>query len=208
MSEPDAIRIVRGLPEAQRGAAAQLFVQAFGEKLRIGIPDRDKQATLVEASLVPELVLAALDGDELVGMAALQTSEASATEGIGHGEFRQILGFGGALRAGLYLSMIAYEPAENELYLEELAVRPDQRGKGVGTALLEELVAYGEEHGFHRLRLQVVDTNQGARRLYAREGFRMVKEERYPFLGGLLGFGGSETMERVLTAGRDRNFRG
>lgn len=43
-------------------------------------------------------------------------------------------------------------------------------------------------------RLDMVDSNPGARRLYERLGFQEEKTERFEFLRGALGFGASSTM--------------
>jgi phosphinothricin acetyltransferase len=48
------------------------------------------------------------------------------------------------------------------------------RGKGVGSALLERLVALAREHGFHKLVLSAFPTNTGGIALYEKFGFRTV----------------------------------
>jgi ribosomal protein S18 acetylase RimI-like enzyme len=51
-----------------------------------------------------------------------------------------------------------------------IGVRPDARGRGVGTALLEALIAQAREAGVHALSLSVEEENP-ATRLYERLGF-------------------------------------
>jgi GNAT superfamily N-acetyltransferase len=48
------------------------------------------------------------------------------------------------------------------LYLEDLFVRPDMRGRGVGKALFRELARVAEERGCARLEWAVLDWNQPA----------------------------------------------
>ena len=48
------------------------------------------------------------------------------------------------------------------------------RGRGVGQALLERLVALAREHGFHKLVLSAFPTNVGGMALYTKLGFRTV----------------------------------
>jgi phosphinothricin acetyltransferase len=48
------------------------------------------------------------------------------------------------------------------------------RGKGVGTALMEQLVRLGREHGFHKLVLAGFPFNPASMALYRRSGFRDV----------------------------------
>ena len=54
-----------------------------------------------------------------------------------------------------------------------IGVEPEQRGRGVGTALLEALATLAREHGFARLSLSVEPANP-ALRLYERLGWRAV----------------------------------
>jgi RsiW-degrading membrane proteinase PrsW (M82 family)/GNAT superfamily N-acetyltransferase len=63
------------------------------------------------------------------------------------------------------------DPAVPEL---TLGVAPGQRGKHVGTALLEALIAFATQRGLPALSLSVEDGNDRARRLYVRFGFATV----------------------------------
>lgn len=51
-------------------------------------------------------------------------------------------------------------------YLEDLFVDADRRGRGVGRALLRDLIARGEQHGWARLYWHTRSDNARARRLY------------------------------------------
>ena len=53
-------------------------------------------------------------------------------------------------------------------YLEDLFVRPEARGLGVGYALIARLVAIGREHGWKRVYWHTNADNETARRLYDR----------------------------------------
>lgn len=54
----------------------------------------------------------------------------------------------------------------DDVYLEDLFVAPDQRGQGVGRALIEDLVAIGRANGWHRLYWNTELKNAAARKLY------------------------------------------
>ena len=79
--------------------------------------------------------------------------------------------------------------------MDGISVHRDYRGRGIGSRLLREPAAYARRNGFRSIRLNVIDTNSSARRLYERQGFAAVRAENFPFLRWLLGFGGSTTME-------------
>jgi len=56
-------------------------------------------------------------------------------------------------------------------WLEDLVVRPDQRGRGLGTRLLRAVVDWARRKGLARITLLTDADNAGARRLYVRHGF-------------------------------------
>lgn len=60
--------------------------------------------------------------------------------------------------------------ARRGLYLEDLYVRPDHRGRGIGRALLRHLARLARERGCHRFEWSVLDWNALAIRSYRRAG--------------------------------------
>ncbi|MGN6764386.1 MAG: GNAT family N-acetyltransferase [Rhizobiaceae bacterium] len=73
------------------------------------------------------------------------------------------------------LALAGYRMMENLihghfLYVDDLVTSSDQRGKGLGAALLKELSAIGIDQFCHRLVLDTAATNTNARRFYKREG--------------------------------------
>jgi ribosomal protein S18 acetylase RimI-like enzyme len=57
-----------------------------------------------------------------------------------------------------------------------IAVVPNARGKGVGAALLDALVARARDGGYEGISLSVDRHNSGAIALYEQHGFRQVDE--------------------------------
>jgi GNAT superfamily N-acetyltransferase len=55
--------------------------------------------------------------------------------------------------------------------LDELYVRPDLRGRGIGTALLHRAVEVVRERGGRLMEINVDEDDSGARRFYERHGF-------------------------------------
>lgn len=58
-----------------------------------------------------------------------------------------------------------------ECELLRLAVEPESRGAGIGSALLRRALDHLERDGFSSCFLEVRSSNEGARRLYERSGF-------------------------------------
>lgn len=62
------------------------------------------------------------------------------------------------------------------VYLEDLFVRPEARGSGLGTALLARLAAIAEERGCARLEWWVLDWNEPAIGFYKKLGAKPMDE--------------------------------
>jgi GNAT superfamily N-acetyltransferase len=62
------------------------------------------------------------------------------------------------------------------LYLEDLYVRPEHRGHGIGEALLRHLAALAVQRGCGRMEWAVLDWNKRAIEFYERMGARGVRE--------------------------------
>jgi len=65
-------------------------------------------------------------------------------------------------------STFAARPAIN---IHDLAVSPQSRGQGIGSALLAEVEARARAAGCCRITLEVKGANHAARKLYTRKGF-------------------------------------
>ena len=62
------------------------------------------------------------------------------------------------------------------LYLEDLFVRPEKRGKGYGRALLERLAQIAKERGCGRMEWAVLDWNDPAIQFYRKLGAEPMNE--------------------------------
>lgn len=73
-------------------------------------------------------------------------------------------------------------PGVGELHLLNLTVHPAWQRQGHGRAMLDRLAAQARLRGDDKLWLEVRDSNDGARRLYAAAGFAEVGKRRgyYP----------------------------
>jgi GNAT superfamily N-acetyltransferase len=57
-------------------------------------------------------------------------------------------------------------------WLEDMVVRPDRRGSGLGGRLLGHAIDYARAHHFSRITLLTDRDNERAIRLYQRQGFQ------------------------------------
>lgn len=82
--------------------------------------------------------------------------------GAWHG--RELLGY-----ACLYWTFTSLVPAEIVL-MNDLYVRPEQRGEGIGRALIETSAEIARERGAHHLQWVTAPDNETAQRLYDSTG--------------------------------------
>ncbi len=68
------------------------------------------------------------------------------------------------------------------LYVVDLFVAPEARGRGVGVALLRTLARRFAARGAEFIKLEVDETNDPAQRFYARLGFAKKTEDRLHIL--------------------------
>ena len=81
--------------------------------------------------------------------------------------------------------------AKPGLYLEDLFVEPELRGRGIGQALLTRLAELAAERGCGRFEWSVLDWNVNAIRFYERMGATVMPDWRICRIAGdtLAGFG-------------------
>ena len=189
-----ALEIGLGFDDSQRARVAALYDEAFGAKLSVAIPDRDARVALVAATLDPSCAFVAVDDDRLVGIAGFHAADRSLTGELGLRDLFGRLGVLAGIRAAAVLSLYDRKPRAGQLLMDGIAVDASARGRGVGTRLLEAVREHGRALGCDSIRLDVIDTNPAARRLYERVGFVATRTERFEFLRRWLGFGASTEM--------------
>src|SRR5215217_4575754 len=59
----------------------------------------------------------------------------------------------------------------DEIHINNVAIRPQYRGRGIGTAVMQHVLAEARRLGARRATLEVRASNEPARRLYERLGF-------------------------------------
>ncbi len=62
------------------------------------------------------------------------------------------------------------------IHLEDLIVTAEMRGSGLGTALLDEVVSYGNELGVKRISWEVLDWNEPAIGFYESKGANVMRD--------------------------------
>ncbi|MEE1675553.1 bifunctional GNAT family N-acetyltransferase/class I SAM-dependent methyltransferase [Agarivorans aestuarii] len=185
-------------PEQQRAQVAKLYEQAFGQKFRLAVPDQQQRIRLLAQAFKAEYSLSVIDQGKLVAVAGFQTPKAGFTSGIGWQGLVDLLGYLKGAWAALVFSLFERKASQQTMVMDGIVVDESYRGLGLGSMLLDGIIEQARAQGFSKLRLDVIDTNPRAKKLYLAKGFKVVKTETYPYLNWLLGFSGSSTLEYIL----------
>lgn len=197
MTETDSVAIQYGLPEAWREPAAHLYCEAFPRVMQFFMGSTEHAVPILTACFNPEPAFVATVDGQPVGLAALQCDGRHFLQP----RLRIFTRRRGWLRGAFGWHMLRWFrltlPAD-EIGIDTLAVTAAVRGHGLGSRLLEATFDYGRRLGKRAARLDVVDTNPEARRLYERLGFVAVKTERFPFASRYVGFSATTIMVKPL----------
>jgi ribosomal protein S18 acetylase RimI-like enzyme len=71
--------------------------------------------------------------------------------------------------------VLSVEEQESETFLALIEILPEYQGRGLGTAVIHDLIHTAQQHG-RPVTLHVLKTNHPARRLYERLGFTITAE--------------------------------
>ena len=67
---------------------------------------------------------------------------------------------------------------KGDFHIAELAIDESQRGKGLGSKVLDDLISYAKKNNLKRVTLDADFRNTGAKALYERIGFREFNKKR------------------------------
>ncbi|MDX2141236.1 MAG: GNAT family N-acetyltransferase [Chloroflexota bacterium] len=191
------ITVQQGFSETQRTQVAEIYVAAFERKLMPLFKTSEIAIRLVSAELYPPCSLTAADETgRVLGVAGFQHGGKQLLNFSASAMMREFGWFSGAIRYG---AAVFFErtPDKRLLQLDGIAVHSEARGMGVGTQMITALETFAIQHGYQGIRLDVVDTNPHARRLYERLGFGAQRTIAVPFLRSL-GFTAFTTMVKPV----------
>jgi ribosomal protein S18 acetylase RimI-like enzyme len=192
------MEVKQGLPESYRQNAAKLYEEAFRQKFSPVIKDQNERVKLLAESFNPPLSFVAIEADELCGIAGFYTQTESFTGGTKLWKAFKTLGVWKGTKAIILLTLFKRSPDKDQLLMDGICVDANQRGKGIGSKLLDALFVYAKEQGLKTVKLDVIDSNPRARKLYESKGFKATKVKNVPFMRNIMGFGKVTTMVKTL----------
>ncbi len=181
-------------------AVTEILELSFGGKMAAAMPGRPEAGArlMAEAALMGGDAWVAEDG----GVIGLVTFQDRKRPWYGHAEWslvRRVRPLGRALRALLFLLLFhAVDFPASELYLETMAVHPAACGRGVGSGLLRFADEEARRRGRTSVSLYCIRDNPGARALYVRYGYRIVRSEDLWWCSPVMGFRITDQMRREL----------
>jgi len=191
------VEILHGIPEAYCYRAAEIYFDAFEEKIGWLLGGKKKGIPYIASVLNPEFSICAIcrtgGADELAGLVGFKTAQGAMIE-EGFSDLVASFGFLSAFWRALALSLLQRRVESGVLLMDGIAVAADQRGAGIGTKLLKAVVNHARRNGYKWIRLDVIDSNPRARALYERFGFDEVETEELGPFKHLFGFSSSTEM--------------
>jgi GNAT superfamily N-acetyltransferase len=144
-----------------------------------------RDATIADAALIRRLIgeLATFEKEP----DAVRTTAADiARDGFGgNPQFRAIIAEWDEAPAGFALFFNYYSTWRGiGLYLEDLYVSPDCRGRGIGSALLGRVARVAEQEHRSFVKWSVLDWNQSAIEMYKSHGAEFLDDWRTALLSG------------------------
>jgi translation initiation factor 4G len=132
-----------------------------------------RHTLVAELDGAPAGAVSAFPGSVFQGAEAA-VAEAMAAMGWDASELEQIWS------RGAYIFTCSVSVSMDDWTLENVAVTPEARGRGVAGAMIAEALARGRAAGFAQAQLTCVIGNERARRVYERAGFTLAEESRHP----------------------------
>lgn len=98
-----------------------------------------------------------------------------------HPHVEGLMAFDGENQIGyaLFYECFSSFRGQRGLYLEDIYIRPNYRGRGVGEIMLKRLAKIGRNRLCQRIDFQVLEWNDAAVKFYEKLGAEMISDERH-----------------------------
>lgn len=192
------LEIVNKLPANLKREAAEIYYEAFEQKIKFILSPRKKAILFLERALNTDLGIYAIYNKRLVGFTGLEFLGHKSMK-INYSDLASVFGIFSAIPKWLILKLTNhYRLRKGELWINPIAVSKPMRRKKIGTKMLEATFVFAKQNNFNTVKLHVIDTNLGARELYHRMGFEPIKTRNYYFLTQVAGFSSVIAMEKKI----------
>ncbi len=195
------ISIRLGIKPEHKEDAAKLFALAFKKKL-VNILGNTEQviALLKDNFCLNQAITAVTENGEIVGIAGFQIKKVP----LINLKYHDFVNYFGVVKGSykfllIYLIFDRKQDNKNQLLLNGIVVKDGFRGHGIGQKLIHELQVYAMNKNMDSIKLDVIDENPKAKKLYEKLGFRSVKHIKVPsFISRLINVTGVTTMIKKI----------
>lgn len=181
--------------------AARLYAIAFQTKFLKILGEPEEVTQLLKEGINIQRGISAISAEnELLGIAGFQLDNTSLTDitfrtfvakyGIVKGTFKYII-----------LAVLFHRKPDkkSQLLMDGISVKQGNRGRGIGKQLFIELEKFSIQEKMTSIKLDVIDENPKAKKLYESIGFVPTKYSKTPkFIYKIIGVSGVTTMVKEL----------
>ncbi|WP_300667793.1 GNAT family N-acetyltransferase [Desulfoluna sp.] len=190
------------LPEPLKESSIKVFIDGFGQKidhLMLNPHDSNQAKRVYRDGADFTSGIYALCEGKLVGLIGLQFQRQKFIH-LNLTTLHQEFGFWGGVTRKLSGSVFKdlHPLKDDELRVQVISVAGSFRGTGVGHRLLEALFAWGKARHLTCVRLEVVNTNPQAKKLYHELGFTRCGWLPYGPIASKAGFSSQFLMKKEL----------
>ena len=193
--------IQTGINPEHKEEAARLYAIAFQSKFLKLLGSPEKVTQLLSGAINPDRGICALShSNELIGIAGFELNNSSLTN-LKLKDFTRNYGLiRGTFKLVLSAILFHRKPDHKaQLLMDGIAVKEGNRGKGIGKQLFIALEKLARQNKITSIKLDVIDENPDAKKLYESIGFITTKYTKTPaFVYKLIGVGGVSTMVKNL----------
>ncbi len=182
---------------SDREAIAKIIKDGFWGKMAnyFRYVDRDKAADIIEQAITFNKGFYYKEDGTVLGVSLLSTTDITYMN-FGK-QVKNSLGFWNTFF--LHMGFGFSKPKKSDgLKLEMIAVNPEARGKGVGKKMLAHLNQLAITEGFKRITLEVIESNNRAKTLYEKVGYKDIKYVNTAPFTSKMGFRGYYKMQKDM----------
>ena len=191
------LTILDHLPAENLREGAALYYTGLQAKLAPVFGPPEMALAVLPHILNPFRCLSAFAGNRLVGLLGIHDARGTFLVADYGTMIRHYGAVMGMTRLAL-LMLLDHKLPPGDLYLDGLVVAEQQRGQGIGTALMAAFEKRARDNGFQTVSLEVIDANHRARSLYERQGYQCVATHTMGPFSRLFGFRTTHRMMKML----------
>ncbi len=190
-----------GIRTEHKEDAARLYAIVFQTKYLKILGNPEEVTQLLKDGINTQRGISAIsEENELLGISGFKFDKTSLTNIKSKTLFKKYGILKGVFKLVILAILFYRKPDKGkQLLMDGIAVKEGCRGRGIGKQLFLELEKFAIDKNLSSIKLDVIDENPNAKRLYEKIGFVSTKYQKLPnFIYKLIGVSGVTTMVKEL----------